>query len=164
MTLYRIAVPLALAAATLSTPIAAHSFKLGDLTIGHPWTRQTAPAQKNGGGFLTVANSGKQADRLIAATSPAAAKVEIHTMSMDGGVMRMRPVPGGLAVPAGGTLALKPGGYHLMLIGLKQPLALGKLVPLTLRFERAGTVTVQLKVEAISYGTGSDATGAAHVH
>ncbi|WP_439540633.1 copper chaperone PCu(A)C [Sphingomonas sp.] len=140
---------------------AAHDFTIGKLSIAHPWTRQTAPGQANGGGFMVISNGGKRADRLISARSPAAAKVEIHTMSMDGGIMRMRPVPAGLPVPAGGKLELKPGGYHIMLIGLKAPLKRGALVPLTLRFEHAGSKTVQLKVEAVTYGTGA---GDAHKH
>jgi copper(I)-binding protein len=152
MTSFRFAAAATLAAA-VAAPLAAHSFRLGALEIGHPWARQTAPGQSVGGGFLTVRNSGKQADRLLGATSPAAARVEIHSMAMDGGVMRMRPVPGGFAIPAGGTLDLKPGANHLMLIGLRKPLALGTTVPLTLRFQRSGTVTVQLKVESIGYGT-----------
>jgi len=139
----------------LAPPIAAHDFKRGTLSIAHPWTRQTAPGQANSGGFMTVSNTGKQADRLIGGSSPASARVEIHTMSMAGGVMRMRPLPNGLPIPAGGKLELKPGSHHIMLIGLKKPLKLGTMVPLTLRFEKAGTVTVQLKVEAITYGTGA---------
>lgn len=138
--------------AIMATPAAATSFKVGDLSIADPSTRQTAPGQSNGGGFMTIANGGKGADRLIGGLSPAAAKVEIHTMSMDGGVMRMRPVKNGLAIPAGGKLELKPGGYHIMLIGLKSPLERGKLVPLTLKFEKAGATTVNLKVESITYG------------
>lgn len=139
----------------LATPLAAHDFKRSNLSIAHPWTRQTATGQVNGGGFMTITNGGRQADRLIGGSSPASAKVEIHTMSMAGGVMRMRPLPNGLPIPAGGKIELKSGGHHIMLIGLKKPLKLGTLVPLTLRFERAGLVTVQLKVEAITYGTGA---------
>jgi copper(I)-binding protein len=85
---------------------------------------------------------------LVSASSPAVDKVEIHTMTMDGGVMKMRPLPDGIAIPAGGTAKLAPGGYHMMLLGLKAPLVEGKLVPLTLNFAKAGPVKVQLKVEA----------------
>ncbi len=140
-----------LACAIAAAPAPAHDFTLGSLEIAHPWTRQTAPGQSNGGGFLVVTNKGRTADRLIGVASPAAGKVELHTMAMDGGVMRMRPVVGGLPIPAGGTLTLAPGGYHIMLIGLKAPLALGAMVPLTLRFERAGSITVALKVEPVSF-------------
>jgi len=150
---------IAAAATLIAAPLAAHEFKQGDLSIAHPWTRQTAAGQSVGGGFTTITNGGKANDRLLDASSPAAARVELHDMTMDGGVMRMRPVVGGLAVPAGGALALQPGGQHLMLMGLKAPLELGALVPVTLRFERAGTVTVQLKVEAVTYGAGGDHAG-----
>jgi copper(I)-binding protein len=152
---FRFIAPIALAALVASA-VAANDYRAGNLSIAHPWTRQTAPGQSVGGGFMTITNSGSRADRLISATSPASDRVEIHTMSMDGGVMRMRPVSGGLAVPASGRLELKPGGYHIMLIGLKAPLELGKTIPLTLRFERAGPVQVQVKVEAVTYGMGGD--------
>lgn len=136
----------------LAVPAAAEQVRKADLLISDPWTRQTAVGQSVGGGFMTIANGGKSADRLIKATSHAAQKVEIHSMSMEGGVIRMRPVPGGLAIPAGGKLELKPGGFHIMLIGLKAPLALGKTVPMTLRFQKAGAITVQLKVETVMHG------------
>jgi copper(I)-binding protein len=84
---------------------------------------------------------------LLSASSPAADKVEIHTMTMDNGIMRMRPLPNGIIVPPGSTASLKPGANHIMLIGLKAPLAQGTLVPLTLNFAKAGPVRVQLKVE-----------------
>ncbi|WP_447728270.1 copper chaperone PCu(A)C [Sphingomonas koreensis] len=144
-------------ALAVASPLAAQGFKHGNLTIVDPWTRQTAPGQANGGGFMTIANRARQADRLVGGSSPAAAKVEIHTMSMEGGIMRMRPLPNGLAVPARGRLELKPGSHHIMLIGLRKPLRLGTRVPLTLRFQHGGTITVQLKVEQISYGTGAGA-------
>lgn len=142
-------------ALALATPIAAQTVSRGDLSIANAWTRQTAPRQANGGGFMTIANRAKRADRLVGGSSPVAAKVEIHTMSMDGGIMRMRPLPDGLAVPAGGRVELKPGGYHIMLIGLKAPLRLGTQVPVTLRFQHGGSVTVQLKVEQVSHGAGA---------
>lgn len=142
---------LALTAAIIAAPLAAHGFTFGALKIGHPWSRETAPGQSAGGGFLTITNTGKQADRLVSATSPAAAQVQIHTVSMAGGVMRMRELPTGLEIPAGATVALKPGGYHIMLIGLKAPLKQGAMVPADLRFQRAGTVRINFKVEAISY-------------
>jgi len=145
----------AVAALSLATPLAAQTVKRGELSITDAWSRQTAPGQANGGGFMTIDNRGKRADRLLGGSSPVAAKVEIHTMSMDGGIMRMRSLPDGLAVPAAGRLALKPGGYHIMLIGLKAPLRIGTRVPLTLRFQHGGSVTVQLKVEAISHGAGA---------
>jgi copper(I)-binding protein len=128
------------------TPAAAHDFKAGALKLDHPWTRATAGSV--GAGYVTIINTGKAADQLVSASSPVAAKTEIHSMTMDGGVMKMRPLPNGLVLPAGKTTALKPGGYHIMLIGLKAPLVEGKLVPLTLNFAKTGTVKVEMKVEA----------------
>ncbi|GAD50230.1 hypothetical protein NT2_08_00170 [Caenibius tardaugens NBRC 16725] len=141
----------AVAAMFLATggSLAAHSYTAGDLVIGHPWARETAPGQSAGGGFMTVTNKGAQADRLLSGTSPAAKDVQIHSVNMDGGVMRMRPLPHGLPVPAGQTVALKPGGYHIMLLGLKQPLKQGSRVPVTLHFQRAGKVRVELAVAPI---------------
>jgi Uncharacterized protein conserved in bacteria len=149
----------ALAIASLCVPGAAQTIRKNDLAISSPWTRQTAPGQSVGGGFMTIANGGKSADKLVSASSPAARKVEIHSMTMDGRIMRMRAVPDGLPIPAAGVLELKPGGFHIMLIGLKAPLALGKSVPLTLRFAKAGTVTVQLKVEPVTHGMGGGHDG-----
>lgn len=143
---------LALAVAIIAAPLAAHGFTVGDLKIGHPWSRETATGQSAGGGFLTITNSGKQADRLVSATSPAASQVQIHTVSMTGGVMRMRELPGGLEIPAGATVTLKPGGFHIMLVGLKAPLKQDMMVPTELRFQRAGEVKIHFKVEAIGYG------------
>lgn len=128
------------------TPAAAHAFKAGALTLEHPWTRATAGSV--GAGYVTIVNTGKTDDQLVSASSPVSAKTEIHSMTMDGGVMKMRPLPNGLAIPAGKTTSLKPGGYHIMLIGLKAPLVEGTLVPMTLKFARAGAVKVELKVEA----------------
>ena len=117
----------------------------GNLEIEHPWARATPPGASVGGGFATVRNAGVEPDKLIGASSPAADHVELHVMSMDNGIMRMRQVPS-FAVPARGELTLKPGGKHLMFLGLKRPLKPGEKVPVKLRFERAGEVQVQLEV------------------
>ena len=137
---------LATIAIAIAVPAAAHDFKVGSLTLQHPWSRATAG--KVGGGFVEIVNAGKTPDTLVSASSPAADKVEIHTMTMDNGIMRMRPLPNGITVPAGTTASLKPGANHIMLIGLKVPLVQGSQVPLTLNFAKAGPVKVQLKVEA----------------
>ncbi len=144
MSLFRFAAPL-LAACLLATPALAHDYKAGDLQIGHPWARPTAG--KVGGAFLAIANTGTQTDRLLGGSSPAADKVELHQTIRDGDVMRMRPVDTIPVVP-GEPVALKPGGLHIMLIGLKAPLKVGDKVPLTLKFERAGDVQVDLLVQA----------------
>jgi copper(I)-binding protein len=131
----------------LSLPAAAQEYSVGPLTIERPWSRATPPAAKVGAGYLVVTNRGQAADRLTAASSPAAGRVEIHEMKMDGGVMRMRELAQGLALPPGASVELKPGGYHLMLMELPAPLVAGTSVPMTLVFERAGRLDIELKVE-----------------
>ncbi|MBN8817653.1 MAG: copper chaperone PCu(A)C [Sphingomonas sp.] len=143
---------LALGATLVAFTANAHSFSKGDLAIGHPWARETAAGQSAGGGFLTITNKGKAEDRLTGGTTAAAAQVQIHTMSMDGGIMRMRPLKDGLAIPAGGTATLKPGSFHIMFVGLKRPFKQGEMIPVTLTFARAGKVAVQFKVEPITFG------------
>jgi periplasmic copper chaperone A len=135
------------AATLLATPaLAHHDFTLGDLRIGHPWTR-AAGANANGAGFMTLRNLGARPDRLIAAATPLARTVELHTHIREGEVMRMRPVAE-IPVPPGQTVRLRPGALHLMLIGLTEPLRAGAEVPLTLRFEQAGEVRIILEVQA----------------
>lgn len=118
----------------------------GDLLIAQPWTR-AAGAHANGAGFLAIRNNGSAPDRLLAARSPLARVVELHTHVRDGEVMRMRPVEA-IPLPPGQEVRLQPGGLHIMLIGLNAPLRQGERVPLTLVFERAGEVTVELAVES----------------
>ena len=120
----------------------------GDLEIEKPWARATPPGAAIGGGYLVIRNKGAAADRLVGVSSPASARVEIHEMTMEKDVMRMREVKG-VDVPAKKSVELKPGGYHLMLIELKAPLKPGDKVPVTLRFEKAGEVKAELAVAAI---------------
>ncbi len=136
-------------AAALAVPAVAHDYKLGMLEISHPWTRVTPATAQSGGGFLTITNKGTTADRLIAARSTVSGKVEVHEMKMDGNVMRMRELEKGLEIPAGATVMLKPGGYHIMFMGLKAPLAKDAKVPVTLVFEKAGSIDIVLDVEAL---------------
>ena len=142
--------------AAFARPALAHDYRAGDIVIDHPWTR-AAGANGNGGGFMNLRNTGAQADRLVSAASPVARVVELHTHVRDGDVMRMRPVQD-IPVGAGETVQLRPGGFHVMLIGLNAPLQQGTRVPLTLRFERAGEVQVELAVEA------AGARGSGHGH
>ena len=107
------------------------------------WARPTVAGQAGGGGFLKITSP--TADRLVAATAPVSKTVELHTMQMDGNVMRMRQVPA-IDIPAGQTVELKPGGLHVMFIGLTQTLKDGATFPLKLRFEKAGEVEVEVKV------------------
>ena len=127
----------------------ADDYKLGQLEISQPWARATAPTAPAGGGFLTITNRGTATDRLIAVRTPVAEQAQIHEMKMDGSVMRMRELERGLEIPAGATLTLAPGGFHLMLMGLKKPLTKDTRVPLTLVFEKAGTIDVELAIEAM---------------
>lgn len=122
------------------------------LVIESPWARATPPGAPVAGGFLTVRNTGKADDRLLSATSPDAGKVEIHEMRMDGGMMRMRRLDDGLPIAAGGTLALAPGGVHLMFIGPTHPFVAGQAVTATLRFARGGERTVRFEVRALGAG------------
>lgn len=140
-----------IAALVLADPASAHSFKLGALEIGHPWARETPVSATTGAGYMTVKNSGTDADRLIAVETSGAAKAEIHQSINENGVAKMRPVAG-IEIPAGGSVELKSGGYHLMLIGLKEPLAEGMRVPATLTFEKAGKIDIEFAVEGMGYG------------
>lgn len=117
------------------------------ITVIDPFSRAAPQAGGNGGAFMTITNGG-QADRLVSATSAAASTVELHETFDDNGVMRMRPVPGGFEISAGGTLELKPGGKHIMLIGLAAPLEAGQEIEITLNFEKADPITVKVPVRA----------------
>ena len=134
-------------AALFASPAWAQDYKLGALEISQPWTRATAPTAKAGGGYMTITNKGTTPDRLIAVKSPAADKAEIHEMKMDGNVMRMRELDKGLEIPPGATVTLKPGGYHIMFMELKAPFAKDAKVPVTLVFEKAGSIDVTFVVQ-----------------
>ena len=121
-----------------------HEVKEGNLKIENPQARATVPAQKMSGGFLKIENKGG-ADKLLSASSPASKSMELHTMSMDGNVMKMREVKA-IDIPANGTVELKPGGLHLMFIDLKSQLKPGLSVPVKLKFEKAGEVEVKFKI------------------
>lgn len=127
----------------------AHEFKVGDLEIEHPWSRATPVGAKVAGGYFTITNKGSTPDRLLSISSDISAKAELHEMGVKDGVMTMRPVTGGLEIPAGGTVALAPGSYHVMFMDLKQPPKEGEMFAATLTFEKAGTVTVKFAVQAI---------------
>jgi len=119
------------------------------IEVSGAWTRETAAGQSIGGGFLTISNKGAAGDRLLGASSPLAARVEIHEMTMTDGIMRMRPIPNGIDIPAGKIVSLNPGGVHLMLIDLKEPLMVAESIPLTLDLERAGHIETALRVRPI---------------
>lgn len=118
------------------------------LEVQDGWTRPTPGGVDVSGGYLTIVNATAEADRLLSATSPRAARTEVHEMAMEGSVMQMRAVEGGLAVPAGETVTLAPGGLHIMFFGVSQPFVEGETIPLTLTFERAGQIETALTVRA----------------
>ncbi|MFO1135523.1 MAG: copper chaperone PCu(A)C [Rhodoblastus sp.] len=127
---------------------AAHA---GDIALEHPWSRATPAGAPVAAGYVTLKNSGAAADKLVSATADVAGKVEVHEMAMDNGVMKMRPV-NGLEIPAGKSVELKPGGYHIMFMQLKQQLKAGDTVKGVLTFEKAGAMPVEFKVEAMAGG------------
>jgi copper(I)-binding protein len=135
----------------------AADYDVGSLHLAQPWSRATPKGASAGAAYLTVTNNGAAPDRLSCAGSEAAAQCQIHTMSMENGVMKMRPVEGGLEIKPGETVTLKPGGNHLMLMNLKHPLEAGKAVEATLQFEKAGPVKVEFPILAM----GAAAPGAA---
>ena len=135
---------IAFAFASLAAP--AQDIKLGSITIAKPYARATASGQSTGGGFFTLDNAGAD-DKLLSASADVSTSVELHSMAMEGDVMRMRQVDG-VELPAGKRVELKPGGLHIMFVGLKAPLKAGESFPLKLRFQKAGEVTVKVNIEA----------------
>jgi periplasmic copper chaperone A len=135
--------------AALAPHARAHDYKLGSLSIGHPWARATPPAARVGAGYFTVTNNGSQPDRLISAKFVGSETVELHEMTNEAGVMRMRELRDGYEILPGQKLELKPGGFHLMFMGLKAGLAEGQSVKGELVFQRAGRVEIEFKVEAM---------------
>ena len=163
-----LAAALALTAASLIT---AHSYaddaepqamaqavETGAMKISGAWARAMLPGQPVGGGYLTIENTGAQADRLVAVTSGASPDIQIHEMKMEGDVMKMRQLSEGLEIPAGGKVELKPGGYHLMFMAVPGPFKEGGMVKVTLKFEKAGEAEVTLPVAA------ADAKGPGDMH
>ncbi len=148
MTTLRIAL-IGLSLALMPALALATNYKLGTLEIDQPWARATPAAAKAGGGYLVIKNTGQTPDRLVAVRSPVADKAQVHEMKMDGSIMRMRELENGLDIPPGATVTLAPGGFHVMLTGLKAPLKQGSKVPLTLVFEKAGSIDIDLDVESM---------------
>jgi len=118
------------------------------LSISRPWARTETPDALQGAGFFVVANPGDTPDRLVAARSAKAGRIEIHAIKVVGSGIKMRPLENGLRVPPRTTLELKPRGYHLLMMDLPEPWKPGSRIPVTLEFEKAGTIEVELVVEA----------------
>lgn len=149
------------AALLFATAAWANDYTVGDITIAHAWSRATVSGIPNGVSYFTLENQGKEADRLVSVSSPVADKAELHTHEKDGDVLRMRQVHD-IEVPAGATVALEPGGLHVMLMKLKQPLEQGSSFPLTLNFENSGSVTVDVHVQRM--GAAKDKNDEDHGH
>ena len=135
-------------------------FTSGDLTITGAYTRAMLPKAQVAGGYLVVENKGTAPDRLVGAATEAAKTVQIHQMKMEGEMMKMNQVEGGLEIPAGGSVELTPGGYHVMMMGVGTPFKQGECLQLMLKFEKAGDVPVVLNVG----GTAADAAPEGHAH
>jgi len=148
----------AVAALTLAAPALAHAgmshdgcpagqtFASGDISVSAAFSRATLPGAKSAGGFMVISNAGTTPDRLIGASTEGAKLSQIHEMKMEGDMMKMGELPEGLEIPAGGSVTLAPGGYHVMLMGLVQPLRPDECLALTLQFEKAGDVPVMLSI------------------
>jgi len=154
--------------ALLNGPVRADDVKAGDLVISQPWSRATPRGAKVASGYLTIENKGSAPDRLLGGSAEVAAKLDVHEMAMNGSVMTMRTLDGGLALPPGSTLKLAPSGYHLMLSDIKHPLKQGDSIPVTLRFEKAGNVAVTFAVLGVGAmgpaGAAAPATGGVMDH
>jgi copper(I)-binding protein len=150
----------ALGASTLGA--AAQDYTVGPIQITKPWTRATPKGSSVAGAYMTISNKGAASDRLVGGSTDVAARFEVHRMDMENGVMTMRPVEGGLEIKPSETVELKPGSFHVMLIGLKKPLEKGQRVKATLEFANSGKVDVEYTVEAI--GAGAPTSGMQHKH
>ena len=134
-----------LLAAALSAAVSAQPYRLGDLSIERPWARELPPVAPNGAAYLRIGNGGYEADHVVSVSSPIADRVEFHAHEMDGAVMKMRHVHT-VEIAAQGAVSFEPGGMHMMLIGLKEPLVAGKSFPLTLGFHKAGAIEVMVEI------------------
>lgn len=141
---------------TSSLLVQAHDFNAGQIHVDHPWSRAMPPSAPNAAAFFILHNRGEAADRLVSASSPLAQKTELHEHVHQGGLMKMQQVQG-VELPAGSEVKFMPMGYHVMLFGVKEQAKDGERFPLTLRFEKAGEVQVEVAVQ-------KDAPEAVHQH
>jgi hypothetical protein len=152
------------AAAFAVTGAAAHEYKVGALDIGHPWSRPTPKEANIAGGYLTITNKGKTADRLIGGSSPVASQIEVHEIVDVDGVAKTRAVANGIEIKPGKTVELKPGALRIVLLGLKEPLQVGQRIKGTLVFEKAGSVDIIYNVEENAGAAVSGVNSVAHKH
>jgi copper(I)-binding protein len=165
----RIPAAILLTLLALTGTAAAHDYEVGSLTIKHPWSRATPKGASVAGGYMTITNTGTTPDRLVGGSVEAAKRFEIHEMSMEGGVMKMRELPKGLEIAPGATVELKPGSYHVMMMNLSKQFMQGDKVKGSLTFEKAGKVDVEFSVEAVGgapqgHGAPAGATKGEHKH
>jgi len=142
----------------VAAPAQAADVDVGSIHIAQPWARATPKGAASGAGYMTITNNGTAPDRVSCVASDASGQCQIHSMTMEDGVMKMRPVEGGLEIKPGETVTLKPGGFHIMLLDLKHPLDAGESLKATLKFDKAGTVDVTYPIAAIG-APGADAGG-----
>ncbi|WP_198650480.1 copper chaperone PCu(A)C [Saccharospirillum mangrovi] len=148
----RLVMAFATLCALIASPMTwAHGYELGELSIEHPWSRATPPGTPTGGGFMTIHNHGNDSDFLLGGHSDFTQSISVHQTRMDESnmTMKMDAMHDGLEIPAGGSVTLEPGSYHLMLMGLQSPLKEGERRTITLEFEHAGSIEVDLAVDAI---------------
>jgi len=141
---------------SLVSPAAAGDYDVGSIHISQPWSRATPKGATSGAGYMTLTNKGAAPDKVSCVSNDASAQCQIHSMTMEGGVMKMRPVEGGLEIKPGESVTLTPGGNHMMFLTLKHPLEQGGTVKATLKFDHAGTIDVEYPVLAM----GAPAPGA----
>jgi periplasmic copper chaperone A len=156
-----------LAAAVLAIAVAgahAQGVSAGDLKISAAWSRATPKGAGVGSGYMKIMNTGHESDRLVGGSSEVAGRFEVHEMSMNNGVMKMRSLPNGLEIKPGQTVTLDPGGYHIMLVGLKKPLVQGEHFKATLEFAKVGKVDVDFTVQGIGARSGDGHSGMQHGH
>jgi periplasmic copper chaperone A len=137
----------------------ARDYKAGSLTIADPWSRATPKGASVAAGYMKITNTGATPDRLISGTADVAPTFEVHEMTMDNGVAKMRPIKGGLEIKPGETVELKPGSFHVMFVGLKKPLTAGDHIKAALVFEKAGTVNIEYDVRAMGAEPGNGMPG-----
>lgn len=140
----------------VASAVLAHSFRKDGIVVGHPWSRATPTGATVGAGYLKITNNGNDSDTLIGGTFDGSNRVEIHQMKVEGDVMKMREVTGGLEIKPGETVELNPNSYHFMFMGLKTPIADGSLVKGSLLFKKAGKIDVEYKIEPIGASGSAD--------
>ena len=140
-------------------PTFAADYDVGSIHISQPWSRATPKGAKAGAGYMTITNKGTTPDKVRCVSDDASGQCEIHSMTMEGGVMKMRPVEGGLEIKPGETVTLAPMGFHVMFRDLKHPLEQGKTVKATLKFDKAGSVDVEYQILAVGATAPGTASG-----